>query len=323
MVYRYRHQVQCLDSAQALTRGNPVGPWAMLEHLRLEHSSYTCVLRQGGGHPALIGQMHYTSGERAARLSFIMPTIELETPGPIGLLESLAREAGQRGAFTLLADVEERSPVFESLRRAGFSVYAWQHVWKLDLTGQEDNHQPSLWEPASDLDDFAVRGLYQQLTPPLVQSAEHTIHPISQGMIHAHKGEVLAFVAPTYGPRGILLQPLIHPTVEKITHLLRSLVNSMPFQLGRPVYLAVRSYQAWLENALHALNAQAAPRQALLVKHLGKVQRSSVFAVHNGVLENQLPAMIHAPGIDQPLPLVHYREPEPQNGCPSRQGKNG
>jgi hypothetical protein len=322
-VYRYRNQVQCLDTAQTLTRGSPVGPWAMLEHLRLEHGSYTCVLRQGGGLPSLIGQMHYNNGERAARLSFVMPIRELDTPGLIALLESLAWEAGQRGAFSLLAEVEENSPVFESLRRAGFSVYAWQHVWKIDLTGQQDDDQTSPWDAISDLDDFAIRGLYQLLTPPLVQSAEHSPDQVLQGLVYGHKGEILAFVAPTYGPHGIYLQPLIHPTVENVPRLLRSLLNSMSFQMGRPVYLAVRSYQAWLENALHDLNAQASPRQALLVKHLGKVQRASVYATRNGVLEKRQPAMIHAPGSESPRPLAQFVDHERAKDCPEEQGTLG
>jgi hypothetical protein len=36
----------------------------------------------------------------------------------------------------------------------------------------------------------------------------------------------------------------------------------------------VRSYQSWLENALTELGAEAAPRQAVLVKHLIARQRS-------------------------------------------------
>ncbi len=288
----------------------------MLEHLRLEHGSYTCVLRQGGGQPVMIGQMHYINGERAARLSFIMPTRALESPGLVALLENLAWEAGQRGAFSLLAEVEESSPIFEGLRRAGFSVYAWQHVWKIDLPARNETDPTALWESASDLDDFAIRGLYQMLTPPLVQSAEQTPNQPLQGLVYNHKGEILGYVAPTYGPQGIFLQPIIHPGVENISKLLLSLLNHMPFQLGRPVYVAVRSYQGWLENALQELGAQAAPRQALLVKHLANIQRSPAYARGNAVLEKRQPAMIHAPSNGETLPLVQYLEPEPKPSCP-------
>src|SRR5574340_1187844 len=131
-LYRYRNQVQCLDTAMWLTRGNPIGAWAVLDGLRLEYGTYTQVLRQGNNQPTLIGQIHYTNNERAARLNFITPDKGLESPGLPALLESLAWEAGEHGACSLLAEVEESSQAFEALRKAGFSVYAWQRVWKIN-----------------------------------------------------------------------------------------------------------------------------------------------------------------------------------------------
>ena len=300
-----------MDTALSLTRGSPVGAWAILDNLRLEHGSYTCVLRQGNGHPPLIGQMHYTSGERAARLSFLLPDHALETPGLPALLEGLAWEAGSRGAFSLLAEVEEDSPAFEGLRRTGFSVYAWQRVWKLKFDHQPAASQPELWEPARDLDDIAIRGLYQSLVPPLVQSAEPLVNPGGQGFIHARQDDLLGYIAPTYGPQGIYLQPLIHPAVENSALLLRSLLAGMPFQLGRPIYIAVRSYQAWLENTLSQMEAEDGPRHALLVKHLASPLRMPAYAARNGVLEKHQPAMIGTPGGETPLPLVHHQL-EPQ-----------
>jgi hypothetical protein len=57
-------------------------------------------------------------------------------------------------------------------------------------------------------------------------------------------------------------------------------------RLGRPVYLSVRSYQAWLETSLQQLDGQLLPRQALLVKHLVQAQRVEAPA-RLGVLENR------------------------------------
>jgi len=116
-LYRYRNQVLCLDTAMGLTRGNPVGAWAVLDGLRMEYGTYTKVLRQGNGHPTMIGQIHYANGERAARLNFITPDKGLESPGLPALIESLAWDAGEHGALSLLAEVEESSPAFEALRR--------------------------------------------------------------------------------------------------------------------------------------------------------------------------------------------------------------
>ncbi len=288
----------------SLTRGNPVGAWAVLDNLRLEYGSYTKVLRQGGSNPTLIGQMHYTAGERAARLTFVTPERGLDSPGLAALLESLAWEAGERGACSLLAEVEESSPAFEVLRRTGFSVYGWQRVWKINEP-INSNNVPNVWETSNDLDALPIRALYQALVPPLVQTADPLVERAMTGLVYEQNGELLAYIEPTYGPMGIYLQPLIHPAVDDVLRLVRSFLGGLSFQLGRQVYLSIRSYQAWLENALSELDVEVSPRQALLVKHLVVQQRSPAFAAaRNGTFENRQPAMITSPNGEQPLPLI-------------------
>ncbi len=302
----------------SLTRGNPVGAWAVLDNLRLEYGSYTKVLRQGGSNPTLIGQMHYTAGERAARLTFVTPERGLDSPGLAALLESLAWEAGERGACSLLAEVEESSPAFEVLRRTGFSVYGWQRVWKINEP-INSNNVPNVWETSNDLDALPIRALYQALVPPLVQTADPLVERAMTGLVYEQNGELLAYIEPTYGPMGIYLQPLIHPAVDDVLRLVRSFLGGLSFQLGRQVYLSIRSYQAWLENALSELDVEVSPRQALLVKHLVVQQRSPAFAAaRNGTFENRQPAMITSPNGEQPLPLVptNFKRSRPQ--APSR-----
>ncbi|MBA4398352.1 MAG: hypothetical protein D9V45_07270 [Chloroflexi bacterium] len=301
----------------SLTRGNPVGAWAVLDNLRLEYGSYTKVLRQGGSNPTLIGQMHYTAGERAARLTFVTPERGLDSPGLAALLESLAWEAGERGACSLLAEVEESSPAFEVLRRTGFSVYGWQRVWKINEP-INNNNVPNVWETSNDLDALPIRALYQALVPPLVQTADPLVERAMTGLVYEQNGELLAYIEPTYGPMGIYLQPLIHPAVDDVLRLVRSFLGGLSFQLGRQVYLSIRSYQAWLENALSELDVEVSPRQALLVKHLVVQQRSPAFAAaRNGTFENRQPAMITSPNGEQPLPLIptSFKRSRPQAPC--------
>jgi len=293
-----------MDTAVALTRGNPIGAWAVLDNLRLEYGTYTHILRQGGSQPPLIGQIHHTAGERAARLTFVTPERGIDSPGLAALLESLAWQAGERGACSLLAEVEETSPAFETLRRVGFSVYGWQRVWKIkEIPG--DNHIPNVWEVATDLDSLPIRALYQALVPPLVQGAEPMIERALTGLVYEQTGELLAYIEPTYGPRGIYLQPLIHPAVDDVLKLVRSFLSGLSFSLGRPVYLAIRSYQAWLENALAELEVEVGERQALLVKHLMVQQRAPAFApARNGTLDSRQPAMLVTPKDGPPMPLT-------------------
>jgi hypothetical protein len=268
-----RKDILCLDSALMLTRGNPVGLMAAISQLHPDRGSYTGVASGDNGDPSLLGQMTYSSGNRSARLAFVAPARAAASPLLVALLEGLAWQAGEWGAFHLLGEVDELSPAFEPLRRAGFSVYAWQRIWRLDATpGKENDNHKQMWQPVTSMDEIAVRSLYQNLVPPLVQSAEPLPNRRLRGLAFRHNNEIMAYVEWVQGPRGLFLHPVVHPDLTEYGELLRSLVHSLPL-LGRPAYLAVRSYQSFLENALADLSATATPRHALLVKHLTTLQR--------------------------------------------------
>ena len=294
-----------MDTALALTRGSPVGAWAALNNLRLEHGSYTGILRPGNGQPPLVGQVHYNAGERAARIAYILPRRALESPELPKLIENLSEAACLGGAVCLLAEVDESSPAVEQMRRSGCIVYARQRVWKLSQTPNA-GAKPKLWEPASSLDVIAIRNLFQSLVPPLVQSAEPVSDHSDHGFIYEKDGNLLGYVEAIYGPQGIYLLPLIHPDCEDVPALLASLAASTPFHLGRPIYISIRSYQAWLENLLADMQATSSERQALLVRHLAEAQRVPAYAARNGVMEKHQPAMLDTQAGETTVPLVQH-----------------
>ena len=100
-----------------------------------------------------------------------------------------------------------------------------------------------------------------------------------------------------YGPQGIYLQPIIHPGVENISQVLANLLSHQRNPLGRPIYMAIRSYQAWLETVVRDLECQVGPRQALMVKHLVVQQRVAVQAARHSVLEKYT--------AEPSVPMVH------------------
>jgi len=282
----------------------------VLDYLRLDKGSTTCVLNAAEGNPALIGQVRYQN-EHTARVAFVLPAGHITAPRLTALLEGLTRMAGAHGSQVVLAEVEEHSPLFEALRHAGFSVFTWQRVWRiLSLPAGESSTN---WELASELDHLAVRNLIQTLIPPLVQSAEAFPASLSEGWVLYQQQEILGYAAPVFGPRGIVVHPLLHPAVEDIPAALRGLIAAMPFVLGRPVYMVVRAYQSYLESALEKLGAESGERQAVLVKHLTSLQRRPVFAARNGKLEKHQPALIEPVGGETPLPLVQYESRERLN----------
>lgn len=283
--YRLRRNILPTNSARALTRGGPIGPTVLLARLNPAVGSYTGIYTSSGGKPGpLIGHMQHTYGDRSARILFLMPEHNLNQPGIERLLEHLAVQAGAWGAFHLLAEIEETNCALEGLRRSGFAVYAWQRIWKFAPNGESGQNGASssngggrentlLWKPVTPVDEVSVRNLYQSLVPPLAQSAEPLTTRRLPGWVYRQDGEILAYVEGVYGPTGIYLQPLIHPAVENISHVLSSLLLRQPGLLNRPVFLSIRSYQAWLETVLRDLECQVGPRQALMVKHLVLHQR--------------------------------------------------
>jgi hypothetical protein len=255
-----------------LTQGSLLSPASFFAQIHPSRGSYTCVAPAEDGIPPLFGQVNYQTGERSARVTYITPeNASILSALPL-LLEDLARQSGEWGAYHLLAEIDEASQAFEAFRRAGFSVFAWQRIWKLPDSVKVDPPETD-WAPA-DLDlESSIRSLFLALVPPLVLAAEPTSVHTFQGLVCAQKNEAVAYADLEFGPHGIYIKPLFHPDVVDVDCLIRALVSALPNQSGRPVYLAVRSYQSWLENGLQELGAEAAPRQAMLAKHLIARQR--------------------------------------------------
>lgn len=258
----------------------------MLTRLRPTNEFFTAIAPASNGAGALIGQVVYHGGEKSARLSYLLPMGELPSAALTGLVEALAWQAGEWGAFHLLAEAEERSPAFEGLRAAGFSTYARQRVWRIDAP-LPNQAAPNHWHAAASIDEHAVRNLHTLVIPPLVQAAEPLNLHLSRSMIYHQEGELSAFVEVVGGPKGIYLRPLIHPDVEETPALLASLVTRFQPTPKRPVYIAVRSYEAWLEAPLEELGASAGPRQALLVRHLAEAQYATQTLPRLNVLEKR------------------------------------
>ncbi len=241
-------------------------------------NTHAAIGRAGKGKP-VIGQARFDRAAHRARLALILPADAIDSIVLPGLLDYLAVQAGLSGAFHFSAEVDEGSCVFEALRRAGFSVYAWQRVWQFPPRQAEAGSAPApgAWQkflPRRDLN--AVRALYQSLVPSLVQPLEPAPGRRSQGLVNgAGDGDLLAFADLSYGPLGTWVQPFIHPSCEDVTALLAQMLGSLQHHRRKPVYVCVRSYQSWFESALEDMGAQRGPRQALMVKHLAIAERQT------------------------------------------------
>ncbi|MCS7011649.1 MAG: hypothetical protein N2049_10465 [Anaerolineales bacterium] len=256
---RYRGEALSLNSARFLTRGNPLQARALLEYLDPRQHIYTAVAAENSNR--LIGQIALQAEEPSARLMFLAPAEHLEILA-LPLLEHLVAQAGEWGALYVTAEVEEDSRLLQVFRRSGFALYAWQRVWKLPVGGSP---APSLWRVAEETDWTLIQSLHAQIVPALLQSVDGP-PKMSQGLVSIEEGEATAYVAVMSGRTGVWLQPLISPDCAGATRYLSAL--RMVFKGNVPVYVCVRSYQAWLEATLEEIGAEAGARQAVMVKRL-------------------------------------------------------
>jgi hypothetical protein len=266
---RYRNRGLFFDSASILTRGEViVSTRAVLSYLAPTIGIYTylCV-DEDNNFERLMGQVSHAQGDQLARLTFMAPETSLETAALNALLEYIIQKIGERGAFHLMAEVDERTTAFENLRKAGFALYVRQRIWQC-ADDDEHNYEPSHWREITKQDVIAVRSLYNTLVPPLVQQVELLPTDQMKGVVYYQDDELLAYAEVRYGQRGIWVHPFIHPETENVTERLEDLLHNLPNRHSRSIYLCVRSYQSWIEHSLEDMQAEAGPLQAVMVKHL-------------------------------------------------------
>jgi hypothetical protein len=124
------------------------------------------------------------------------------------------------------------------------------------------------WKRVKSVHVQMIQSLYHQIVPPLLQPIEP--QPRNGLGWMCNEGEK-CYISATQGAYGIVLSPLIHPEATNVSDKLASLISHLPDRRNRPVYVCVRSYQAWLEPVLADLGAKGADRQAVMVKHLARL----------------------------------------------------
>ncbi len=263
-LYRFREEAIGLDTARTLTRGNPLSAARLLAYMNPARHVYSAIAN--GEHDSVLGGIIHARDETFAKLLYLAPSSQLTHPDLPALIENLSAQAGAWGAFHVLAEVEETGNAFVPLRKAGFSVYAWQRMWEVsDVTESSPGFD---WTRVLSIQFPAVQSLYHQIVPPLL----HPIEPQPKSAIGWISNDgVKCYVSVTHGVYGIVLTPLIHPEATAVSAKLAALINNLPDRRNRPVYVCVRSYQAWLEPVLADLGAKAGARQAVMVKHLARL----------------------------------------------------
>lgn len=274
LLQRYRNRGLFLDSARMLIHGPVmVHMGALISYIgpSLRTFTYYC---ENGSHPhePLLGQVTYSVGASYARFSFLAPQGALEQAELTTFVEYIVADVGHLGVFHILADVDESNQVFQLFHRAGFAIYARQRIWRLD-EGPVEVTGSTAWRASKSSDTIGVRSLYCNVVPGFVQQVEPLPPKGIKGVVYYQNGELQAFVELKYGRNGIWVQPFVHPDIQGFDQHLAQLLNDLPGRRTRPLYICIRSYQSWLEDAVEAMGGQPGPQQAVMVRHLAIARR--------------------------------------------------
>jgi hypothetical protein len=294
LLHRVRRDGLCLHAMVAYTRGLHALQTALLDVLTPGRATHTLVARpRAKGEAPIVGQITHDLGAPVARLGFLGPAPCIDSSSGLRLLDALTQEAGIRGARNLIAEIDEDHPAFECLRRAGFGIYARQQVWAWE--GTPPPPQPAyddLWEPETPADADSIQWLAANLVPGLVLQVEEPPGRGRRGLLHWDEGELRAYLDIERGPRGVWMQPYIHPAVENIDHLLAAFLRRSS-EPDRPTYVCLRSYQGWMSGALDRLGFTRVAEQAVLVRRLAATARqafpAAIPAINGGHVEPTTP----------------------------------
>ncbi len=278
VLHRMRTHGLCLDSQLDSIRGPDAFHDALLDPFSRRKKTYTLIARSDDTDQTIaVGQFTHHTDQLFAHLTFLGPIDALSQPSGMRLIDALSQAAGSQKIQHLIAEIDEKNPTFEILRRAGFAVYARQRIWQ--RTGPPSHDMEKInpeWRLESESDVAAIRNLYHNLVPGLVQQVETPPSSNNRNLVYWHQDELLAYLDLKDGSRGIWAQAYIHPAVERTQDLLKSLLAHLEITSKKPLYFCVRSYQAGLNLGLQVLDFQPCSDQAVMVKRLTASMRNRV-----------------------------------------------
>lgn len=269
LLHRYRKRGLFLDSVPTLTWGRTLVPaGAIISPFSAATGVFTAYYQADEeSHEPVIAQISHAIGAPFAHFTFLAPDNAIGSPILSPLLEYLIKRVGERGAQSLIAEVDEDSQTFEALRKASFGIYSRQTLWKMESSTPNPSIK-SEWIKSRPEDEINVWRLYNDLVPSLVQQVEPFPSGHLNGWVYYQDGNLLGFIAMAQGPKGIWLQPFIHPEMRETSITFSQIISELNPKKTRPLYFCLRSYQAWLISEMEKMGAQPGPDQAVMVRRL-------------------------------------------------------
>lgn len=276
-----------------------------------QRSQQTLVTRSRDQH--VIGQYRLKPSEHLAQITFIAPHLE---PGArdtawLHMLDAMASEAGKRGVHMLAAEIDEDSPLFQTMRTAGFAVYARQSIWRR-ASSQPLPIEPAVLVDETDADGMDIQLLYCNIVPRLVQPIAVPSRE-STGLVYRQNDRIMGYVAVTEGKSGIYLIPYLHPDVlfNEAAAIIAGAISRANRGDRLPVYVCVRRFQDWLEETLMELGFDTWGNQAVMVRHITAGIRQAGFTPLAQRLEAMpIPHTMRPPTTQVSEPVVELSQQE-------------
>lgn len=287
LIQRLVEKGTIMDSEIACTR-EVVGPHSvLLSSILPQRSVYTLVGRVG--RERVTGQIRVKVDEHLAQMVYLAPVLDdgQDDTAWLHMIDAMAVEAGKRGAHILTGEVDEDSRLFVTMRTAGFAVYARQEIWRRPAgMGIPAHITPVEVTPEADGDELDIQLLYCNIVPRLVQAVAVPSSE-STGLVYRQGGRIQGYIAISEGKFGTYVMPYLHPDIL-YTDAAAILAGALA-RVGRversPVYVCVRRYQDWLEEALTELGFEPYKPQAVMVRHISAGIRQVTYAPLKEALE--------------------------------------
>ena len=272
-----------LDTEIGFTQDTHGIPTSHISSLIFNRGIYSYVSR--AEQYEVLGQFRYKSDDVNAHILYLAPTDEDISDGLWAtLLDSMAREAGKLGSHSLIAEVDCHSRLFEMMRQTRFACYMRQTIWRHDPV-QATAILPLTDETSND--QIGIMSLICH-TIPTLQQAVATPTMEGQGFVYRVEQQVEAYIAWSEGKNGVYIVPFIHPDIaRKGADIIESAIARISAASKVPVFVAVRSYQGWLDEAMVKLNFTPVVEQAVMVRQIAVGVRHVAFTRGklNGKLE--------------------------------------
>ena len=279
------------------------GWWAT--HSVIPSNPQHITLNFRSGNQRLTGQFYLIPETHTARMLALFPRLDPDQDDQawLAMIDLMTRHAGKQHAHAISAEVEEDHPLCETLRQAGFAIYARQHLWVRSTPHLTLDPVQASWRMATEADRWDILRLYGLVIPRMLESivAPHTL----DGWVLREDGQLLAYIAVSIGDKGAYLRPFIHADAQSQTRaILADALHLAQTSSHGAITLNIPRYMIWLERDAEWLGFEPMQQQALLVKHL--TVRPAIPTPHR-LIARTAQQLGHSPS--RPKPVLNIGEP--------------